>query len=171
MIIRIPHRRRFTIIADAALKDDRISFRATGVLAYLLSMPDGSEISGRRLTDAKPEGRDAVFKAMTELEEAGYLRRERWQKPDGTWSTTVVVSETPSPGFQDSVTGNRHSTSHQPSPEKPSPDNPDLKASSTSNEYLGTAALETVRAPEPLDAAARARGADFFKALRKGGTS
>lgn len=169
MIIRIPHRRQFTIIADAALRDERLSFRATGVLAYLLSLPDGAEISGHRLTTVKAEGRDAIYKAMGELDAAGYLHRERSQKADGTWTTTVTIAESPSPGFQDSVPGNRHVTSHQPSTGKPTLGKPGTKGFSTSDQYQGPGPWKSHAQPAPLDKATRARGAEFFRELRQGG--
>lgn len=169
MIIRVPHRRQFTIIADSALRDGRISFRATGVLAYLLSLPDGTEISGDRLTNAKAEGRDAILKAMGELDAAGYLKRQRSQRPDGTWTTEVILAEAPTPGFQGSVPGNRHITSHQPSPGKPTVGKPGHKGSSTSDEYLEPAPWKTVTVPTSLDKATRQRGAEFFRELRQGG--
>lgn len=135
MIIRVPHRHQYTVIADVALRDARLSFRATGVLAYLLSLPDGSQISGRRLIEIKSEGRDAILRALGELESAGYLVRDRLQGADGRWGTAVTLQEAPSPENPDSVPGNRPLTSHQPSPEKPSPGNPDSKAFSTKSEY------------------------------------
>lgn len=106
MIIRVPHRKRFTMIANAALRDKQLSFRATGILAYLLSLPDGSSISGRRLAEEKAEGRDAIMTALAELEKAGYLLRERAQMVDGKWTTTVTIQESPSPENPDSVPGN-----------------------------------------------------------------
>jgi len=39
MIVRTPNRDRFTIIDKRALEDDRLSWRARGLLAYLLSKP------------------------------------------------------------------------------------------------------------------------------------
>lgn len=130
MIIRVPHRRHYTVIADASLRDQRLSFRATGVLAYLLSLPDGSEISGRRLAGVKSEGRDAILKALDELASAGYLHRDRYQAGAGRWNTAVTVRELPSPENPDSVPENPP----PPSPGLPSPGNPDLKAFSTENQ-------------------------------------
>lgn len=106
MIIRIEKRRQFTVVANEALRDERLSYRATGVLAYLLSLPPESEISGHRLQHAKTEGRDAVYRALKELETAGYLKRTRVQDKSGHWfwaSTLVELASTgnqrPIPGF------------------------------------------------------------------------
>lgn len=110
MIIRVEHKKAYTVISDSALRDDSLSFRATGVLAFLLSLPDGSEVSGVRLTDAKLEGRDAVYTALKELEESGYLTRTKRQDETGRWYTACTVRElppgkpTPITGFQKSVT-------------------------------------------------------------------
>lgn len=126
MIIRVPHRRQFTIIADGALRDPRLSFRATGVLAYLLSLPDGSQVSGRRLTTVKSEGRDAILRALDELETAGYLCRDKVQNlVDGRWTTAVTVLELPP--------GNLPPSPEKPNPGDPDPDNQDLTAFSTSS--------------------------------------
>lgn len=136
MIIRVPHRRKYTVIANAALRDARLSFRATGVLAYLLSLPDGSEISGRRLADIKAEGRDAIIRALDELNAAGYLARERYQVTGGRWTTVLTIRELPTPENPVSEPGNRTVTSHQPTPGKPTPGNPDSKDLSTEEKYL-----------------------------------
>jgi hypothetical protein len=140
VIIRVPHRRKYTVIADAALRDSRLSFRATGVLAYLLSFPDGTEFSGRRLAQVKAEGRDAILKAMDELHKAGYLQRERSQLLDGRWTTTVTILELPSPENPDSVWQENGSPSpEKPDAGKPGPGKPDSKASSTEEEVpIGT---------------------------------
>lgn len=137
MIIRVPHRRRYTVIADAALRDSRLSFRATGVLAYLLSLPDGSEVSARRLADTKSEGRDAILRALDELQMAGYLDRERQQVEAGRWTTAVTIRELPSPENPDSVVaGNPPPSPEKPDPAEPNSVNQDSKAFSTSHEYL-----------------------------------
>lgn len=95
MIIRVPHRRQFTIVANQALQDPRLSFRATGVLAYLLSLPPASEISGLRIQQTKKEGRDAVYSALKELETTGYLHRQRFKDKLGKWYWANVLAELP----------------------------------------------------------------------------
>lgn len=145
MIIRVKHQRRFTVISDDTIRDPRLSYRATGVLAYLLSLPDQTEISGLRLAQSKPEGRDAVFAALKELETAGYLKRDRRQDPESKrWYTVSTLVEIPGnqhpiPGFQESASQESAfqeskalipTTKYlEPSSENPNPETPPLPRS------------------------------------------
>lgn len=67
----------FTIISNAALRDERLSWKARGLLAYLLSMDTGWETSVRRLATVSPDGKTVVETALAELEAAGYLERRQ----------------------------------------------------------------------------------------------
>ena len=91
MIIRAKRRQNFTVINNAVLADTRLSFRAKGVLVFVLAKPDDWAISERSLAQEGPDGRSAVASALTELEAAGYLQRRRVRNADGTlgWDNTV----------------------------------------------------------------------------------
>lgn len=86
---------RFTIVANAALEDDRLSWRARGILAYMLGRPEGWQTSAERLAKQGTEGRDAVRAALGELEALGYMARVKSQDSRGRWITTLVVHDTP----------------------------------------------------------------------------
>ena len=98
MLIRRAARPRehFTKIANGALRDSGISFRARGLLGYILSQSDGWSISSERLAaDSPSEARDAIRTGLRELERAGYLTRERTRAPGGHFAWTGVVTDIP----------------------------------------------------------------------------
>lgn len=88
-------RRDFTIIPNRVLRDDAVSYRARGLLVYLLSQPPGWLISSSRLALQTGEGRDAVRTALRELMCAGYLNLDRRQDHRGLWASHYTVTDTP----------------------------------------------------------------------------
>ena len=90
--------RGFTLVRNAAIEDETISYRARGVLVYLLSRPDGWETDSTRLAAKAKEGREAVRTALNELEAARYLKRIKRQAEQGRWITETLVSDHPIEG-------------------------------------------------------------------------
>lgn len=74
-IRRVHHERNFTIITNAAIQDDLLSFKATGLLCYLLSLPEDWCIHLSDLVNRKADGKEGIRTGLRELEEAGYLTR------------------------------------------------------------------------------------------------
>ncbi|MEV5136259.1 hypothetical protein AB0K71_15685 [Streptomyces syringium] len=90
------HDRAFVVVPNAAARHERLSLTAVGLLVRLLSMPDGARATIDTVTEQVSEGRRAVAKAFSALEDAGYLRRERGQDPEtGLWGTQTHVSDLP----------------------------------------------------------------------------
>ncbi len=104
----------WTTVPNALIEDRSISWRARGILVYLLSRPDGWDTDSERLAEqaglpgedrqSAAEGRDAVRRALNELDDANYLHRvkRQTQRGDGerrvgTWVTDVYVSDHPTP--------------------------------------------------------------------------
>ncbi|WP_052709314.1 hypothetical protein [Streptomyces sp. NRRL S-495] len=94
---RSAHVRNFTVLPNAVLQYRRLSYTARGLLADLLSRPDGWREDGRHMADTSPQGRGAIRKALKELAEAGFYRVERIRMPDGTIITETHVYDTPQP--------------------------------------------------------------------------
>lgn len=86
----------FTILSNAVINDARLSFRARGILLFLLSKPADWRTRSEAITGQSPnEGRDAVRTAMRELERYGYLVREKIQDDRGRWHTLQTIFEEP----------------------------------------------------------------------------
>lgn len=92
---RVEKPRGWTSIPNETLEDARLSWRARGILAYLLSRPSGWETDSERLAAIAKEGRDAVRTALTELERCRYLFRVKTQGSGGLWATEYVLYDRP----------------------------------------------------------------------------
>jgi len=96
MIVRSKRRDRFVVIGNETIRDRRLSYKARGILAYLLSLPDNWRISSQYLATVAPDGRDAVRTGLQELERYGYLVRERIQDAEsGRWGWYQVIYDRP----------------------------------------------------------------------------
>ena len=80
----------YTVIRNAIFKDYTLSAKAVGVACKLLSLPPTWEYSVRGLVTLFSDGEASIRNALTELEEAGYLRREQ-VRTDGKFSKCVYV--------------------------------------------------------------------------------
>ncbi|WP_370092561.1 hypothetical protein [Streptacidiphilus sp. MAP12-20] len=106
---RSRHVRGFTALPNYLLQDRRLSYTARGLLADLLSRPDGWREDGRQMADSSPQGRTAVAKALRELARAGYYRVEKVRQADGTVVSEAHVYDTPqtAPGATVAGSGRR----------------------------------------------------------------
>ncbi|MFD7902132.1 hypothetical protein ACFV4G_07795 [Kitasatospora sp. NPDC059747] len=89
--------RHFTVLPNAVLQYRKLSYTARGLLADLLSRPDGWREDGRHMAATSPQGRGAVRKALKELTDAGFYRVETIRLPDGTLRSESHVYDTPWP--------------------------------------------------------------------------
>ena len=82
------------------IEDARLSWKAKGILIYLLSKPDEWQVRVKDLVKKATDGRDAVLTGLTELIECGYATREQSHTEGGQWAETIyTISEEPQTGF------------------------------------------------------------------------
>jgi hypothetical protein len=90
---------QFTQIKNDWLRDDRISFKARGLLAYIESHSTGWQISVHWLAAKNPEGKEAIRSAIQELELYGYLKRDQenigGKFGEVIWTTQEPLAENP----------------------------------------------------------------------------
>jgi hypothetical protein len=98
MIIRAarPHQ-NYTVVHNDLIEDKRLTWKARGLLVFLLSKPDHWRTTSAYLASQSPEGVHAVRSGLSQLEQAGYIRRIRKQNSRGQWSTYTVVFDRPQP--------------------------------------------------------------------------
>lgn len=86
----------FVQVENATIRDARLSFRARGLLAFMLSFPDDWQHRAADVEAASEhEGREAIRTGLKELEALGYRTRTKIQQGDGTWITQIVLREVP----------------------------------------------------------------------------
>jgi hypothetical protein len=76
-IHRVVAGENFTTLPNSLLQDKALSFRARGLLAMMLSMPDNWQTYHSWITEQGQEGEEALRTAVRELEAAGYVTREQ----------------------------------------------------------------------------------------------
>ena len=67
----------YVMIDKTCLKDERLSWKAKGLLCYLLSLPDDWEIYVSELQSHASDGRDSTAAGLRELIKFGYAKRYR----------------------------------------------------------------------------------------------
>lgn len=133
-VIRVQHTTDYTVMSNCHLRDDRLSLRAIGLMSKMLSNTDDYQYTVAGLAARCKEGRDAVRKALQELEDAGYLVREQEHGESGKFSANnYVLYEQP----QTIANGGAVPLTEKPSTGKPLTENPPQR-STKKEEILNT---------------------------------
>jgi uncharacterized phage protein (TIGR02220 family) len=115
-VIRVKKDKNYTVMANYHLRDLRLSNKAIGLMSKMLSLPDDWDYTVAGLAAICKDGRDGIFAQLKELEEAGYLKRERARNEKGQVKDTVyTLSEKPMTEFP---------AQEKPTQEKPAQGNP-----------------------------------------------
>ncbi|WP_374936787.1 hypothetical protein [Streptomyces sp. Ru71] len=80
---------QFTQIANGLFRDGRLSYKAKGIFGYVSTHRDGWQVTVADLVAVGPDGREAIRAGLKELEQYGYLVRERLRRADGTLGEVV----------------------------------------------------------------------------------
>lgn len=128
-IIRTSKRENpYVMIDKYGLNDERLSWKAKGLLAYLLSKPDDWQVYESDLIKRASDGRDSVRTGLRELEKFGYLSRRQIRGENGSFGhMEYIVYERPiTPEEYEEITVDGKSVHGEESPqtENPSTGNP-----------------------------------------------
>ncbi|ARX67490.1 DnaD domain protein [Bacillus thuringiensis] len=74
-IIRVKKDSNYSVINNTALKDERLSWKAKGILAYALTLPDDWTFHISELARHAKDGEDSLRTGFKELKELGYVKR------------------------------------------------------------------------------------------------
>ncbi|MBQ8401950.1 MAG: helix-turn-helix domain-containing protein [Clostridia bacterium] len=95
-VFRVEKSREFTVIANCVFKDKSLSAKAKGLLVEMLSLPESWDYTLKGLTYLFSDGLDSIRQGIRELEEHGYIVRERKRDEKGRLGgMEYVIYETP----------------------------------------------------------------------------
>ena len=98
-IVRIAKNRDhpYVMLDKRLAEDPSLSWKAKGLMAYMLSRPDDWQIRVTDLVHRSPDGKSAVRSGLSELEQHGYIvRKQRYDAATGHFSgITLTVHEQP----------------------------------------------------------------------------
>lgn len=96
-ILRNDSRNQYTVVNHSILRDNRLSLKGLGLLVRLLSLPDNWDFSEKGLMAIlSQDGQTSIRTGLKELENLGYLTRERTRGEKGQILDVVwTIRETP----------------------------------------------------------------------------
>ena len=110
-VFRIEKTRDYTVMSNHHLRDKSLSLKAKGLLSLMLSLPEEWDYTTKGLARICKDGVDSICAGVRELEEHGYVIRQRVRNPNGQLGAIeYTILEQPRPP--------------EPKPEEPEQENP-----------------------------------------------
>lgn len=97
-VIRVQKTKNYTVMANYHLRDKRLSFKAKGLMSFMLSLPEEWDYTVNGLSAFATDGRDGVREALRELETAGYLMMGQSRTSGKFGKTEYIITEKPFTG-------------------------------------------------------------------------
>ena len=95
-ILRIEKTSNYSIISNIHVQDKNLSWKAKGLMNYLLSLPNDWQIYIEHLKNQSTDGRESTSSGIKELMENGYITRDYKRDDSGKFSGyAYVVRESP----------------------------------------------------------------------------
>lgn len=97
-VFRIEKTRDYTVMANHHLRNTALSLKAKGLLSLMLSLPEDWDYTTKGLAHICKDGVDSICATVKELEEHGYIIRERIRNDKGQLTTVeYTILEQPKP--------------------------------------------------------------------------
>lgn len=118
-VFRIEKTRDYTVMANHHLRNTALSLKAKGLLSLMLSLPENWDYTTKGLARICRDGVDSICATVKELEEHGYIIRERIRNSKGQLTAIeYTILEQPKPPLPEQ---------EKPERENPVLDNPILE--------------------------------------------
>ena len=94
-VFRIEKNTNYTVMSNYHLRDIRLSYKAKGLLSFMLSLPDDWDYSINGLVAVSKESIKAIRNILEELKENDYLVINQVRKPNGQYEYEYHIFEKP----------------------------------------------------------------------------
>lgn len=144
-IIRQKREKNYSVVNNQILEDTRMSFKARGLLIYMLSKPDNWQFYSEELVKhSDRDGISSIKTALNELEVCGYLKRVQKRAEKGKFGgQDWILNDNPNP---DDSPQAGFPPADKPSTEKPLAENQQL-LSTNGTKYLKNQVLKSSSSP------------------------
>ena len=164
-VFRINKTRDYTVMSNHHLRNTSLSLKAKGLLSLMLSLPDNWDYTTKGLASICKDGIDSICSAVKELEQHGYIVRERVRNEKGQLTTIeYTILEQPETALPEQEKPKRENPVLEnpeqgcPEQEKPAQLNTNISNKELSNtDGLNTYPIKSYQKEEP---AAKKRGND-----------
>ena len=93
--IKTKKEKNYTVLDNTFIKDTRLSWKAKGLMTYLLSLPDDWTIHLSEIEKHASDGKSALRSAINELKEFGYLKAEQKRENNRFAEMVYIIIENP----------------------------------------------------------------------------
>lgn len=94
-IVRIRKNSNFVVMDKTSLNDKRLSWKAKGIMAYMLSKPDDWTFYLDEIATHSTDGMSSFRSGFNELKKLGYIQRVQSRDETGKFNWETIVYEQP----------------------------------------------------------------------------
>ena len=94
-VFKIEKNQNYTVMSNHHLRDRNLSYKAKGLLSFMLSLPDDWDYSLAGLCSISKESRDGIRSILKELQEHHYVEIEKVRGNKGYFEYNYLIYEIP----------------------------------------------------------------------------
>ena len=94
-LFRIEKNKNYTVMSNYHLRDKTLSYKAKGMLSFMLSLPEDWDYSLNGLVTVSKEGIKSIRNILKELQDSGYLEVIKKQNVNGQFEYEYCIYEVP----------------------------------------------------------------------------
>lgn len=94
-VFKIEKQKNYTVMSNYHLQDKNLSYKAKGLLSFMLSLPEDWDYSLKGLVSVSKENIKAIRTILNELKETGYLEIIQTRGENGYYKYEYIIREIP----------------------------------------------------------------------------